>query len=169
MVAIIAAPLVALGALFVAVGVVFMHWTRQAALWRAALVLVCGSVVFLLPNSVNPPATADFWWANVLEKYAASCVPYPCVGWLVMPGIRRRLAVEVCAALAAVTALVWPALLDALRDQTADVLRRELALPQSPQTAQLEAEFAVLFADLRHPTSAQLVATGLAGGPSPLE
>ncbi|MBR7834580.1 hypothetical protein KDL01_15000 [Actinospica durhamensis] len=40
---------------------------------------------------------------------------------------------------------------------------------QSARTAQLEGEFAVLFADLRHPSSAQLVTVGLAGGPSPLE
>ena len=157
---------------------------------------MAGSVVFLLPNAVNPPATGDFWWAGVLEKYALSCAPYPLVGWLVMPGIRRRLAVEVCAALTAIAALLWPTLLGALRDQTADVLRRELGLPSSMlyvlalpgattvvelvggdyvavtlarQSSEFDAEFAVLFADLRHPSSAQLVAIGLAGGPSPLE
>lgn len=288
-VAIVAAPLAVLAALFVAAGIGVLHWTWRAALCRAAAVIVFGSVVFVLPNAVNLPATGDFWWATVLEKYAVSCLPYPFVGWLVMPGIRRRLAVEVCVVLTACLALVWPALLRAMRDQTADVLRRELALPQSmlyvldmpdartvngyhytqpavslgyrlprdtaktsaaldhpdpgydvdiavypatdsspctelpkvllgvdgfertgmscaaeadgvwrasetgkfgtlddvteielidgdyvavtigQQSRQFDGEFPVLFADLRHPTSAQLVTVGLAGGPSPLE
>jgi hypothetical protein len=286
-VAIVSAPLAVLAASFVATGVFFMHWTWRASLWRAVVVLLVGSVVFLLPNAVNPPATGDFWWSTVLEKYAVSCLPYPFIGWLVMPGIRRRLAVEVCTLLAAGMALGWPVLLRAMQDQTADVLRRELALPPSMlyvldmpgaktvhgyrydepavslgyrlpgsgpaitagspdlgydvdivvfpaarpspcaelpailasvdgfsrqgmscartaaglwraaddgtfealddatevelvdgeyvavtvgrQSGQFDGEFAVLFADLRHPTSAQLVQVGLAGGPSPLE
>lgn len=287
MVTILVAPLIVLAGLFVLIAIHYIHWTWRSALWRILLVLLAGSVVFLLPNSLNPPATGDFWWATVLEKYALSCLPYPFLGWLVMPGIRRRLAVEVCVLLAAALALTWPALLRGMRAQTADVLRRELAVPPSmlyvidmpgakpvrgyfydmpavslgyrlpqstheilpnaadlgydvdivvfpaaksspcselpsilfhidgfsregmsctqtaagqwraaddgtfealddvteveqidgdyvavtigQQSQQFDGEFAVLFADLRHPTSAQLVQVGLAGGPSPLE
>ena len=130
-VTIVVAPLIVLVALFVLVGVHYIHWTWRNALWRVLLVLLVGSVVFLLPNSLNLPATGDFWWATVLEKYAISCLPYPLVGWLVMPGIRRRLAVEVCVLVTAGLALTWPALLRGLRAQTADVLRHEIGVPPS--------------------------------------
>ncbi|WP_034268226.1 hypothetical protein [Actinospica robiniae] len=130
-VTIVLAPLMVLAALFVLVGVHYIHWTWRHALWRVLLVLLAGSVVFLLPNSLNLPATGDFWWATVLEKYAISCLPYPLVGWLVMPGIRRRLAVEVCVLVAAALALTWPALLRGMRAQTADVLRHEINVPPS--------------------------------------
>lgn len=130
-VAIVAAPILVLAALFVLVAIHFMRWPWRAALWRVSVVLLAGSVVFLLPNGLNPPATGDFWWTTVLEKYAISCLPYPFVAWLVMPGIRRRLAAEVCLLLTAALALTWPVLLRGMRAQTADVLRHELGLPQS--------------------------------------
>lgn len=130
-VAIVVAPIVVLTGLFGLVAVHHMRWSWRSALWRVAAVFLAGSIVFLLPNSLNPPSTGDFWWTTVLEKYALSCLPYPFVGWLVMPGIRRRLAVEVCVLLTAALALTWPVLLRGMRAQTADVLRHELGLPQS--------------------------------------
>ena len=40
----------------------------------------------MLPHALSLPATGDFWWPTVVERYALYCLPYPPVGWLVAPG-----------------------------------------------------------------------------------
>ena len=120
-----------IGALFAALAVIEVGWQWQAALGRVALVLSLGSVLFMLPRAVSLPATGDFWWTTVLERYAVYCIPYPLVGSLVISRVHRWIPAISCAAVAACLALVWPSLLGQMRDQTAAVLRHELGVPSS--------------------------------------
>jgi hypothetical protein len=120
-----------IGAFFTALAVLNMGWRWQPALGRVALVLSFGSVVFMLPHAVSLPATGEFWWATVLERYAVYCIPYPFTGWLIVPRGHLWIPAVSCIAVATCLTLVWLSLLNHMREQTATALRHELGVPDS--------------------------------------
>jgi hypothetical protein len=110
-----------------------MHWRRPEARVRVAALIVLGSVLFALPDTLDLPTIGDLWWRTGLERYLVYCVPFPFAAWLIVSTVRRWVPSLVptltCAALAGGLTLAWPWLHESLQNQTAAVMRREMRVP----------------------------------------
>jgi hypothetical protein len=106
-----------------------MDWSLSRTAIRVAALIVLGSVLFTLPDSVDLPTTGDFWWTTGLERYAVYCIPYPFAAWLIDSRRQHWIPALTCAAVGGALVLAWPQLHSRLQNQTAAVLRRELGVP----------------------------------------
>ena len=97
---------------------------------RAAVVLVGGSVLFMLPRFLTLPATGHIWQSSAVLRYFICCAPYPLLGWLAGPLRERAVTVAVSSGLAA-TVLAWPLLIVSMRDLAAEQVRTEIGAPSS--------------------------------------
>ena len=123
-------PLLVLYSIFVwlSFDVEVMPWWELAG--RAAVVLLGGSVLFMLPRFLTLPATGGFWQPSVVLRLLICCAPYPFVALLTRPRQEFAVALGAWTGLA-VIALSWPLALVEARDLAAQTVRIDLGGPSA--------------------------------------
>ena len=123
-------PVLVLYTMFVSLTMDVERWPWHEIAGRVAVVLLGGSVLFMLPRFLTLSATGHFWQSSVLARLLICCAPYPFAALLAGP--RQEFAVTLGAwvGLAAI-ALGWPFVIVEVRVLAAQTVRLDEGVPSA--------------------------------------
>ena len=125
-----AVPLLLLATMFISLTLDVEAWPWWEVAGRIALVLLGGSVLFMLPRFLTLSAPGHFWQPSVLVRLLICCAPYPFAALLARPRQEPVVAIGAWAGLAAI-ALGWPLVLVGMRVLAAQTVRIDIGAPST--------------------------------------